>query len=286
MRNRGFARDAAGREIGAMAHPERPGRLLPALILILVGAFVADLAWRVLARAPAADGPSAVAAPADTPSAAPAPAGAPMAEPFTSALGAITPTPDEAARRAALRERLRRETGGTYLAETVEQADSAVRRWPDERLPRPLRLAVVRANVAGFREDYIANVTWAVGRWNAALLPVQLDMGSDTAGADIVLTWVAGLDGNRTGRADLTWDNRGRIGRVAIVLATHTPAGRQLDSREMVALALHEIGHALGLGHSPVQQDVLYAVTRASELTERDRKTARLLYSLPPGSLR
>ncbi len=42
----------------------------------------------------------------------------------------------------------------------------------------------------------------------------------------------------------------------------------------------------VGSGHSPVQQDVLYAVTRASDLTERDRKTARLLYSLPPGSLR
>ena len=279
MRNRGFARRAAGDEIGAMAKPERPGLLFPALILVLVGAVVTDVARRVLARPPAAG-----TAPASSRSAGPTRVDVPPAAPATRALGATTP--DEAARRAALRDRLRQESGGSYLVETIEQADSTVRRWPDERLPRPLRLAVARSNVAGFREDYIANVTWAVGRWNAALLPVQLDMGSDTAGADIVLTWMAGLDSNRTGRADLTWDNRGRIGRVAIVLATRTPAGRQLDGREMVAFALHEIGHALGLGHSPVQQDVLYAATRASDLTERDRKTARLLYSLPPGSLR
>ena len=262
-----------------MAKPERPGLLFPALILVLVGAVVTDVARRVLARPPAA-----VTAPASSRSAGPTRVDVPPAAPATRALGATTP--DEAARRAALRDRIRWEGGGTYLVETIEQADSTARRWPDERLSRPLRLAVARSNVAGFREDYIANVTWAVGRWNAALLPVQLDMGSDTAGADIVLTWMAGLDGNRTGRADLTWDNRGRIGRVAIVLATRTPAGRQLDGREMVAFALHEIGHALGLGHSPVQQDVLYAATRASDLTERDRKTARLLYSLPPGSLR
>ena len=267
-----------------MGKPERSRVPFPALILVLVGAVVTDVARRVLARPPAAKAPAAVTARASSRSAGPTPVDVPQAAPATDALGAITP--GEAARRAALRDRLRRESGGTYLVETIEQADSAVRRWPDERLPRPLRLAVARANVAGFREDYVANVTWAVGRWNAALLPVQLDMGSDTSGADIILTWMAGLDGNRTGRADLTWDNRGRIGRAVIILATHTPAGRQLDSREMVALALHEIGHALGLGHSPVQQDVLYAVTRASDLTERDRKTARLLYSLPPGSLR
>jgi predicted Zn-dependent protease len=54
----------------------------------------------------------------------------------------------------------------------------------------------------------------------------------------------------------------------------------------MVALALHELGHALGLGHSPVQEDVLYPVTRANDLSDRDRRTARLLYSLPPGDLR
>ena len=140
--------------------------------------------------------------------------------------------------------------------------------------------------MAGFREDYIANVAWAVGRWNAALLPVQLDMGSDTAGADIVLTWMAGLDSNRTGRAEITWDSRGRIHRVAVTLATHTPAGNPLGNREMVALALHELGHALGLGHSSVQEDVLYPLTRANDLSDRDRRTARLLYSLPPGDLR
>jgi predicted Zn-dependent protease len=54
----------------------------------------------------------------------------------------------------------------------------------------------------------------------------------------------------------------------------------------MSALALHEIGHALGLGHSSSRADAMYPIAMSSELSERDRRTAQLLYDLPPGSIR
>jgi predicted Zn-dependent protease len=54
----------------------------------------------------------------------------------------------------------------------------------------------------------------------------------------------------------------------------------------MIALALHELGHALGLNHSPDRRDVMYPETSADDLTLRDRRTALLLYSLPPGDLK
>jgi predicted Zn-dependent protease len=168
----------------------------------------------------------------------------------------------------------------------LESGDSAFHRWPDEHGARPLRVGVVRADVPGFREEFVRNVAWAVARWNTVGLPVWLDDTPDTAGADIVVTWVGSLGGDRTGRTDLTWRRRGPIIHARIALATHTPDGRAVLPPQMVALALHEIGHALGLGHSPVASDALYPRTSATDLSERDRRTARLLYSLPPGSLK
>jgi hypothetical protein len=198
---------------------------------------------------------------------------------------AATERLEEAARAAVLR-RVASESAGTYLRAMLESGDSALHRWPDDRGARPLRVGVARGNVPGFREEFVRNVAWAVARWNAVGLPVWLDDTPDTVGADIVITWVDRLDGDRTGRTDLTWQRRGPIIHVHIALATHTPDGRAVLPAQMVALALHEIGHALGLGHSPVASDALYPRTSATNLSQRDRRSALLLYSLPPGSLK
>jgi len=256
-----------------------PGRLVPVLLALVVGAVGADIVRRVAARPAAAS--SATTPPAG------ATAGGEVARRVDGPVRVTHDSTADAARRVAVRERIRREGAGTYLAEMLAETDSMIRRWPEGRERRGLRLAVLRAGaVDNFREAFVSNVSWAVMRWNGAMLPVQLESGADSASADVVLTWVARLDGNRTGRADLTWDQRGHIVHAQVFLATHTPDGTQLDARQMTALALHELGHALGLGHSPAREDALHPVTRAIELTERDRRTARLLYSLPPGSLR
>ena len=165
------------------------------------------------------------------------------------------------------------------------ETDSTIRRWPDRRFARPLQVAVLRRDVDGFRDDFAANVTWAIGRWNG-VLPVSLATGADSGAADVVITWAPQLDSGKTGRTDLIWDQHGAIHHALVTLATHDAAGRPLDTARMSALALHELGHALGLGHSTRKEDALYPVATALELTDRDRRTARLLYELPTGSIR
>ncbi len=49
------------------------------------------------------------------------------------------------------------------------------------------------------------------------------------------------------------------------------------------SIALHEVGHLLGLGHSFDGADVMAALVGVRELSDRDRATARLLYELPAG---
>jgi hypothetical protein len=202
-----------------------------------------------------------------------------------SAHGSSAPADSMAPLRSRIRARIAEEADFTYIVGTLLETDSTIRRWPDERLTRPLLVCVIRNRVDGFRDDFVANLNYALGRWNG-VLPVGLSTGADSASADVVVTWTAQLDSGKTGRTDLTWDRRGFIRHAFVTLATHDPSGRLLDAQRMSALALHELGHALGLGHSPVREDALYPVATALELTDRDRRTARLLYELPPGSIR
>jgi hypothetical protein len=273
-----------------MPRSAKASLLLPVLIVLLLGAVVADIVRRAVGHTPTeAVAPAAVPADAargasSAGTAAPGTAGGDMALSGSAAPPGITAA--DSARHAGVRDRILLEGGGTYLATMLAGGDSTLRRWPDERAGTPLRVAVIRQAVEGFREDFVSNVGWALGRWNGAQLPVQLVREPDTSGADIVVTWVARMDSNRTGRADVTWDALGRIRRVAVTLATHTPDGRLVVGSQMVALALHELGHALGLGHSPERADALFPETAAIELTDRDRRTARLLYGLPVGSFR
>lgn len=270
-----------------MSESRKTGRLVPVVIVLIVGTVVADMARRAFS---ASGRPASTALDAPPPSSRrsrnPASTTQPDRLRSTAQGGRIEPDAGNlAARREWVRLRIQDAGPRTYLRETLVETDSMLRRWPDDRISSPLRVAIMRQNVSGFREDFMGNVVWAVQRWNG-VVPVGVVTTGDSIGADVVVTWATRLDSSRTGRTDLTWDRRGNIHGAVIVLATHTPEGQLLDSRRMSALALHEIGHALGLGHSRSREDVMFPIATAIELSDRDRRSAQLLYDLPPGSIR
>lgn len=277
-----FAPEYPGSQIACMGARGSRSVLIPALTLLLLAAVTADVVRRTVLGAPPV--PAAAASQPSRGGTVAARSG-PAAPPRASATTA-TDRLDSALRTVAL-TRIGREGEATYLPAMLAENDSVLHRWADDRQNRPLRVAVLRDDtVPGFRESFVANVAWAIGRWNGVGLPVWLEQSPDSAGADIVVSWADHLDSNRTGRTDLTWQRRGPIVKVHVILATHLPDGRRVLSTQMVALALHELGHAIGLGHSPVRSDALYPETSATDLTPRDRSTALLLYAVPPGSLK
>jgi len=89
----------------------------------------------------------------------------------------------------------------------------------------------------------------------------------------------------KTGSTTWRTDRTGYLKSGDITLATHTSDGHLLDARGMRAIALHEVGHALGMSHSLDGRDIMASLVRVDELSDADRSTIRLLYSLPAGAV-
>jgi hypothetical protein len=174
----------------------------------------------------------------------------------------------------------------TYLPYMLAQDDSVLKRWPD-RVDRPLTVYLPEGTVHGFSYAMSEATKNAFGRWErVAEIPVRFRFVNDSAHADVQVRWIESFSMRRTGQADLVWRRDGWLLSGTLTLATHTPEGDLLTSDAVYTVALHEIGHLLGLDHSDDSADVMYQSTEIHDITARDRRTARTLYGIPPGPYR
>jgi predicted Zn-dependent protease len=187
--------------------------------------------------------------------------------------------------RLAARQQLSREAGSTYLDSLIISTDSVVRRWPD-RNGQPLRVAIIEGGPVTYEPRMAGYLLTALERWEQSDAGVRFATVSDTAGADILVRWIDHFDFDRAGQTDLTWDQAGRVRKAAILLAIRTNTGVALPDAALLTVAVHEAGHALGLPHSPDTNDVMFPATQTGILSDRDRRTAQVLYQLPTGPVR
>lgn len=203
----------------------------------------------------------------------------------SSAAGSVLLGSRGVATRAAVRRALRRREVGTYISEILAERDSSLARWPDR--DEPLRVWVQPTSVVDdWESSYVDSVRAAFADWNGVGLPIHFAFVADSAHADVHVTWIDHFDEPISGRTKWARDDDWWITDGDIVLAVHHHHGAVLEDDAMKAIALHEIGHLIGLDHTENGENIMAARVRVRSLSPADVATARLLYTLPPGAVR
>lgn len=186
----------------------------------------------------------------------------------------------------AVRDRIREAGEHTYIDEILLSRDSALVRWP-ERIEKPLRVWVATGGQYPDWEDTHADrVRDAFVAWEQNGIPMRFTFVVDSADADIHVNWTDRFDAPISGKTLWSRDKRWWIVGGTITLALHHNYGDPLDGNAIYAIALHEVGHLLGLDHTADVTNIMTPRVRVRELSEADRATVRLLYTLPPGSIK
>ena len=170
------------------------------------------------------------------------------------------------------------QTAAALIAVAAALADSSSARWP-ARAEAPIRVWVQPWSPAEEWETaYVVAARTAFREWNRLGLSLHFTFTSDSALAEVGVTWTDRFSAPMSGSTTTTLHDAGRIVHAEMLLAVHHPDGRRLDAEEVRVLALHEIGHALGLEHSDDQHSVMARTVRVRGLSGRDRAAARRHY--------
>ncbi len=185
-----------------------------------------------------------------------------------------------------MKRRLMQSSNDNYISDVIVARDSTVVRWPD-RLMRPLRVWVDERNtLAGWNSDFVPAVRDAFSTWVETGVPVHFDFIHDSASADIHVRFTERFANGISGKTVWSRDNAWWLVSSDIQIGLAHPGGGTVTPPQMRAIALHEVGHLLGLDHSHALDNIMSARIRVRDLTDEDRATIRLLYSVPAGSLR
>jgi hypothetical protein len=241
-------------------------------VLLAVGGFVGVQVWRAPRRA-------RPAAAAETDSAA---AAAAAGKGLSTVRNSSLPPPPPRD-YAAISRLLAEASGATYMDAILAARDSNVARWV-ERRGNPVTVWIQpTTTLRDFWPDFRDRTRDAFYTWAASGVPMRFLFVDDSAAAEVHVVWVDRFNDSAAGKTFWARDRNWWIVGADIEIALHRPSGEAYDQQMIRTIALHEVGHLIGLDHSPNPDDIMSARVHVMALSAADLRTAALIYKLPPG---
>ena len=186
---------------------------------------------------------------------------------------------------ADIRARLVAARGVTYMDEILAQRGNNVARWVDRR-DNPITVWIQpKPQISGFWPEFRDRARDAFYTWATAGVPVKFLFIDDSTSAEVRVRWVDQFRDGPAGKTYWARDQNWWIVEADVELATHRPTGQAFDQQMIRTIAIHEVGHVIGLDHSSNPDDIMSPRVHVMGLSAADLRTAALVYKLPPGSV-